>query len=264
MQQQNIDINALATKLERLENKFMYQKKVKFDPSKKLNVMKIEMAQLEWYKKHCKSQGIGYYDCFKKSNSTPDRDAIQCQRKLRNYWSDMVEEAEMKPQTEAAAFRTRWLFAGTNYRRMVEPLDIGEYYANGDKDYEAKGRSKHYVVLEKWLEEDKKEKGDSNGKTRRNVELILTIDSCFWAKVEEALLLCEQLESFKEKLLEFENYVYGSLKRFEVSPEIFLKESSYMSWWNKYKGIAGNAGLVSFMSNPHNFVQYTEGTFVFP
>ncbi|CAJ1946827.1 unnamed protein product [Sphenostylis stenocarpa] len=270
LQHLNIDINALATKLEGLENKFMNQKKVKFDPSKKLNVMKIDMAKLEWYKKHSKSQGIGYYDSFKNRISTFDQDAILWQKNLRHYWSDMVEEAEMKPQTEAAAFRTRWLFAGTNCRRMVEPLDIAEYYRNGLSDYEANGRSRHYVVLEQWLQEDKKGKSDSNSTNRRNVELILTFDSCFWAKVEEALLLCQQLESFKEKeeakrkLLEFEDYVYGSLKKYEVSPEIFLKGSSYMTWWNKYKGIAGNPGLASFMSNPNHCAQYTEGAYVFP
>ncbi|XP_014512580.1 senescence-associated carboxylesterase 101 isoform X1 [Vigna radiata var. radiata] len=269
LQHQNIDINALVTKLERLENKFMFQK-MKFDPSKKLNVMKIDMAKLEWYKKHCKSQGSGYYDCFKRGVSTIDQDAVQWQKNLRNYWSDMVEEAEMKPQTEAAAFRTRWLFSGTNYRRMVEPLDIAEYYANGlRKDYEAKGRSRHYVVLEKWLEEDKKEKSDSEGKTKKNVELILTIDSCFWAKLEEALLLCGELDNLKEnveakgKLLEFENYVYESLKKYEVSPEIFLKGSSYMTWWNKYKGFADNHRLANFMRNPQHFDQYTEGDYSF-
>ncbi|XP_014512569.1 senescence-associated carboxylesterase 101 isoform X2 [Vigna radiata var. radiata] len=271
LQHQNIDINALATKLEALEKKFMSQKKVKFDPSKKLNMMKIDMANFELYKKLCKSQGIGYYDCFKKDTSTDDQDVIPSQKRLRNYWSDMVEEAEMKPQTEAAAFRTRWLFAGTNYRRMVEPLYIAEYYAKDlRKDYEAKGRSRHYIVLEKWLEEDKKEKGDSNGKTRRNVESILTFDSCFWAKLEEALLLCGQLENStgneegKGKLVEFENYVYESLKKYEVSPEIFLKGSSYMSWWNKYKESADNHRLASFMSSPQHFDQYTEGAYFFP
>jgi len=270
IQHQKIDINALATKLETLEKKFMFQKKEKFDPSKRLNMKKIEMAKLEWYKKHCKSLGIGYYDCFKKAVSTIDQDAVQWQRELRIYWSKMVEEAEMKPQTEAAAFRTRWLFAGTNFRRMVEPLDIAEYYANGlRKDYEAKGRSRHYIVLEKWLEEDKKQKSDSNGNTRKNVELILTIDSCFWAKLEEALLLCGQLENLKEneevkgKLVDFEKYVYESLKRYEVSPEIFLKGSSYMSWWNKYKRFADNHRLASFMSNPQHFDQYTEGAYFF-
>jgi len=240
----------------------MFQKKGKFDPSKKLNVMKTNMATLEWYNKHCKSLGVGYYDSFKKAFSTIDQDVVFCQKNLRNYWSDIVEEAEMKPQTEAAAFHTRWLFAGTNYRRMVEPLEIAEYYAKGRKDYEAKGRSRHYAVLEKWLKEDKKEEGDS--------ELILTFDSCFWAKLEEALLLCEQLENLKEneeaksKLLEFENYVYESLKMYKVSPEIFLKESSYMTWWNKYKGFADNHRLASFMSDPQHFDQYAEGAYFFP
>ncbi|XP_017439671.1 senescence-associated carboxylesterase 101-like isoform X1 [Vigna angularis] len=262
LQHQNIDINALVTKLEALEKKFMFQK-MKFDPFRRLNMMEIEMAKLEWYKKHCKSQGSGYYDCFKKGVSTIDQDAFLWQKNLTNYWIDMVEEAEMKPQKEAAAFRTRWLFAGTNYRRMVEPLDIAKYYENGlRKDYEAKGRSRHYVLLEKWLEEYKKEKGNSNGKIRKNVELILSFDSCFWAKLEEALFLCGQLDDLKEnveakgKLLEFENYVYESLKRYEVSPEVFLKESSYMTWWNKYKGFANNHRLVRFMSDLQHFDRY--------
>ncbi|MCH94885.1 senescence-associated carboxylesterase 101-like [Trifolium medium] len=96
-QQKNIDINTLETKLKELEKRFI-QKTTLFDPSKKLNAMKRSMAQLE------------------------------C---LTSYWKKMVEEAEMKPQSEGAAFRASWLYGGTTYRRMFEPLAIAQYYREG-------------------------------------------------------------------------------------------------------------------------------------
>ncbi|KAK7316409.1 hypothetical protein VNO77_35426 [Canavalia gladiata] len=302
--QQNIDINALVTVMEKLEIKFILQKGKKFDPSKKLNLMKIDMAQLEWYKKDSKNRDIGYYDSYKNMSFSSDQDVVKFQRNLTLYWKDMVEEVEMRPQSEAGAFRTRWLFAGTNYRRMVEPLDIAEYYRQGGKDYVAEGRSRHYKVLEEWLKEDKenekggKEEGKKEGKgegkkegkgegkkdtsdskvtSKKNVELILTIDSCFWAYVEEALLSCKVLKDVKSSvtdkeeaarnLLKFEEYVYEMLKKYEVSPEIFLPNSSYMVWWNQYmaiKGTAGNQALATFMSKPSHHVQYTEGAYDFP
>ncbi|RDY09715.1 Senescence-associated carboxylesterase 101, partial [Mucuna pruriens] len=274
-QQQNFDLNTLVIKMEQLEEKFI-KKGRKFDPSTKLNALKIEMVKFEWYKKDAKTRNIGYYDSYRNgtSNSTIDQDVITFRKKLTNYWEAMVEEAEMKPQTEGAAFRTRWLYGGTNYRRMVEPLDIAEYYKNGGKDYVQNQRSRHYKVLEEWLEEGKKDTSDSNSSSRKNVELILTIDSCFWAHVEEALLLCKQLQNVEssvtekeeatKKLLEFEEYVYGLLNRYQVSPEIFLEKSSYMKWWNQYEGISGKPALASFMNNPLHYDQYKEGNYIFP
>ncbi|KAK7271703.1 hypothetical protein RJT34_27819 [Clitoria ternatea] len=271
-QQKNIEINTFVTEMERLENKFIIHKMEKFDPSKKLNTLKIDMAKLEWYKKNSKNRHVGYYDSYRKMDSQSDQDVILFQKNLANYWKDMVEEAEMKPQKEGAAFRTRWLYAGTNYRRMVEPLTIADYYRDGHRDYVKKGRSRHYEVLEEWLNEARKDKDDSNSTPKKNVELILTIDSCFWAHVEEALICCQQLEGGQsseatDKLLKFEDYVYGLLKKYEVSPEIFLKDSSYMAWWNQYKaikGTTGNAALATFMSSPKHYDQYTEGLYNFP
>ena len=267
------------------EEKFTYQKRTKFDPSKKLNVVKMDMAQLEWYKKETKNRNIGYYDSYKRMSSQSDIDVVTYHRKLKQYWEKMVEEAEMKPQREGAAFRIRWLYAGTNYRRMVEPLEIADYYRNGGKNYDTEGRSTHYKQLEKWLEKEAKEKtkeetkatSGSNSTSTKNVESILTFDSCFWAHVEEALLSCKVVkdvqssiihkEDAKGKLLEFEEYVYGLLKKYEVSSEIFLKESSYMIWWDEYKKIDGapyHSELARFMSNADNYnVRYVRGTYNF-
>nr|AFK43077.1 unknown [Lotus japonicus] len=204
-------------------------------------------------------------------NSPWDNDVVQFHKKLKNYWEKMVGEVEVKPQTEGAAFRKRWLFGGTTYRRMVEPLAIAQYYKDGGEDYVTKERSKHFKQLEEWLKE-------SNGKdlestSKKNVEAILTIDSCFWAHVEEALRSCKELKAAKEKeeelkkLVEFEEYVYKLLKNYAVSPEIFLEKSSFMFWWIEYKGIKGtsySSPLVSFMNIAANRDQYTLGAYDFP
>ncbi|KAE9590411.1 hypothetical protein Lal_00028000 [Lupinus albus] len=262
------DTNILK-KMRIQEVKFIMDKRTLFDPSRKLNVLKKDMAQLEWYKKKTKNQGIGYYDSFRNMYSHFDQDVIGFQKNLTKYWEQMVEEAEMKPQKEGSQFRTRWLYAGTNYRRMVEPLVIAEYYRDKGQDYVNKERSIHFKKLEEWLNEGNQKTRDSLNKTsKHNVESILTLDSCFWAHVEEALIACKEFknEEAKNKLDKFENYVYNLLKNYAVSPEIFLPKSSYMSWWNKYKAIKGSSydsTLASFMAKSENYKEYAEGTFDF-
>ena len=48
-------------------------------------------------------------------------------------------------------------------------------------------------------------------------------------------------ESSKKKLVEFENYVYGLMKNYAVSSEIFLPKSSFMKWWGEYREIMGTS-----------------------
>ncbi|KAK2365690.1 senescence-associated carboxylesterase [Trifolium repens] len=255
-QEHNIHINELETKIKTLEQifikekkkrvneLFIYSKKISFDPSKKLNEMKGLMTYLEGYKKETKTYNIGYYDSYKNMNKESDHDVVDFHKKLTSYWEKMVEEVATMPQKEGAAFRTRWLYGGTTNRRMVEPLAIAQYYKDGGKDYVNKERSKHFKNLEEWLNKvSPKAKKELNSTSRKNVEVILTIDSCFWAHVEEAILACNELKVLKDneevlkKLVEFEDYVYGLLKDYAVSPEIFLSQSSYMCWWKDYKAI---------------------------
>ncbi|KAI5443228.1 senescence-associated carboxylesterase 101 isoform X1 [Lathyrus oleraceus] len=274
LKEHNIDINVLETKIKKLEERFILLKRISFDPSKKLNQMKGHVAQLEWYKKETKNRDIGYYDSYKNMNSPFDHDVVEFHKKLTNYWEKMVEEVEMKPQKEGAAFRTRWIYAGTTYRRMVEPLAIAQYYKEGGRDYVNEKRSKHFKNLEEWLKEgSKKAKIELNSTSRKTVEVILTIDSCFWAHVEEAILACRELKEVKDKdevvkkLVEFEDYVYGLLKDYAVSPEIFLRQSSFMSWWKDYRAIKGfsySSKLADFMNDFGKVKQYVLGAYNFP
>ncbi|KAI4352684.1 hypothetical protein L6164_006909 [Bauhinia variegata] len=263
----------LMKTLERQQSKWHLQQKNTLDRSKKLSRSKIDMANLEWYKKWSKTEGVGYYDSYKNQYFTSDHEVVLYERRLTNYWKDEVAEAEMKPQTGGP--RKRWLFGGHNYRLMVEPLEIADYYKDGHRDYINQGRPKHYIQLQEWLEKEPSASDDSRKK--KNVESILTVDSCFWAQVEEALLSCGVLarvessdlekESAEKELIEFEDYVYGLLKDYAVSPEIFLVRSSYMNWWNEYKKIKGNSynsPLAKFMRNPGNYDKYAKDAFDFP
>lgn len=228
--------------------------------------MKKDMIFLEWYKKSMVEEG-GYYDSFKNvqfqsgEKIISRQEIIKHKKILERYWKRMVEEAEKMPQKEGIAFRTCWLYAGTNYRRMVEPLDIAEYYRDGKKDYRNGGRIekfKHYLLLEKWMNEEKPG-GCSN---MRNKPVSLTEDSCFWGDVEDAVISCKVLRdgqsSIEEKalsrdyLVRFEEYVMKLIESYSVSSEIFLKGSTFRQWWLQYKEIIDpsyTSRLSMFMTN---------------
>lgn len=154
------------------------------------------------------------------------------------------------PQSEKSVLKTRCLLAGHNYRRLVEPLDIAEYYLSGKRDYRTTGRSRHYVMLEKWFEA---KKITADRPPQSDLSDLLTFDSCFWADVEEAMNLTKTqvvTGEVLEKLLKFENDVWEMLKKREVSPEIFLEGSSFIKWWREYKEIKGSSSkFTEFMIN---------------
>ncbi|OVA16255.1 Lipase [Macleaya cordata] len=263
-EQQNSMYDELIVAMENREraNYFSHSTRIS-ENTKKLNEMKTNMAYMEWYKKVSKAVGIGYYDTYKRRQTQRDMDVIKYKNVLTNYWEDTVREAERNPQ-QGVSLRTRWLFAGTNYRTMVEPLDIADYYRRpGKKDYQTQARKQHYIILQKWQEEVDKAAMDQNKTKTRNTAASLTEDSCFWAHVEDALILCKSLmngeearngteEPARKKLVEFEYYVMDLLKKFTVSPEIFLEKSSFMKWWKDYKLILDeeySSPLTEFMKN---------------
>ncbi|TXG58988.1 hypothetical protein EZV62_016817 [Acer yangbiense] len=242
-QQACSEFNTLITNMERREM-FRVLKRKDFDPDKKLNDMKVPMAYLEWYKKTSMSGKEGYYDSYKNNRFPEDMDVKKFKKRLNDYWKKVVEEAERMPQSENAPLNHRWLYGGNIYRRMVEPLDIADYYSKGLKNYKAK-RSEHYKKLEEWLEADAPTRKPDNNK-KLNVSNSLTEDSCFWERVEEALILCKLLrngegdgELTKMNLVTFEVYVMKQIKNYAVSPDIFLEGSSFMRWWREYESIIG-------------------------
>ena len=150
-QPQNVDINSVIEKTERWEKIVAILNKQAFDPTKGLNEIKVYMAYLEQYKKVSKDDRVGYYDRYKNVINTSNIDLVKHKKILTCYWEEMVDQAEKRPQTVSASLRTRSLFGGTNYRRMIEPLDIANYYKAGKQGYINQGRPKHYIKLEQLL-----------------------------------------------------------------------------------------------------------------
>ncbi|KAJ0754486.1 putative carboxylesterase [Helianthus annuus] len=231
-----------------------------YDQTKKVNDMKIKMVNIEMYMNMTRSNG-GIYDFYKKPNKSKEEIHIENkitshQRALTKHWQDFVEETKQRPQREDAKMRKRWLYNGHNYRRMIEPLSIAEYYKTvGNRDYIGQ-RPPHYLELEKLL---KPYIDPSNGNKKA---ASLTQDSCFWAYVEESLILLTDLKredlshnlmnNIKGKLDLFEEYVMRSINDYSVSPDIFLTGSSFMKWWHEYKACKGSSyvsELARYMNN---------------
>ncbi|KAF7847199.1 hypothetical protein BT93_L3235 [Corymbia citriodora subsp. variegata] len=238
--------------------------------------MKVCLANLEWYKKICENggRGSGYYDSFKHKMARRDYEAVKFMRKLTDYWEKVVEDAEERPQWEGEPLRIRWLFGGTNYRRMVEPLHIAEYYKWGKRGYISQGRSKHFRLLEEWLDKHQKQPARRvpNDSKMKKIVPSVTEDSCFWAQVEEARISGRLLgsggsnSSEIEKLARFDENVMSLVKNYAVSPDIFLESSSFMQWWREYEeilakqmmGASYNSPLAPFMTHG-DYYQYKLG-----
>lgn len=260
-------IKTVVERMEKQEKKYLIGKRT-VNRDKKLNEAKINMAKLEWYKKASEGKNIGYYDTYKSKMFMSDINVEEIVKRLVNYWMDVVEEADKQPQTEGAFLQTRWLYAGITYKKMVEPLCIADFY-NDRKDCLDTGYESlpHFIRLEQWYKESKETKGSTLDERKKNISHNLTEDSCFWARVEEAIILCELLkvkETSAEELKKFEEYVMGLVREYKVSPEIFLKRSSFMKrWWEKYKEAmerSYSSPLSEFITNG-KYEDYKKGKF---
>lgn len=247
-------------------------KRLRFDRLMNLNHVKISMVYIEFYKKECEKVKAAYYDRYKTHMKSPispfDMDIEKRKIEVNDYWKELVEVVEKMPQSEKSVLKTRSLFSGNNYRRMVEPLDIAEYYLSGRRDYRTTGRSRHYVILEKWFKAEVKEQVRWVSRDQSNLS---TFDSCYWAEVEEAMIATNTLKKqvvgknvllqkfawFKEamlgtnalkkqevgrdvllqKLAWFEEDVREMIRKGEVPREILLERSSFMMWWGEYTEI---------------------------
>ncbi|KAF8028981.1 hypothetical protein BT93_E1603 [Corymbia citriodora subsp. variegata] len=260
--QQDGDISALIKSITKHEHDIIKPQGDEFDPAQELNELKVYLALMEWYMKKCRAngEGPGYYDSFKNARERRDNGVDKYKTYLTKYWENVVEDAKKKPQLPGEPLRKRWLFAGTNYRRIVEPLDIAEYYRRGRKDYKKRGRSNHYELLEQWLKEYHKKKPQELAVHPKSKEEKLTEDSCFWAQVEEAIRSCRRLDRDRAgeeaKLKQFEEYVKKLIDEGTLSPDVFLEKSSYMQWWREYEEILKKdegdsdsqpSGLVDYM-----------------
>ncbi|KAH9304200.1 hypothetical protein KI387_008604, partial [Taxus chinensis] len=201
--------------------------------NKELSKNQSAMGWLEWYKGRSKANDTGYYDSFKQLSNKKDFKVNLYRKSLETFWDEIVEMVEKHELPSIFRFLHKWINAGTAYRRLVEPLDIADYYKNheGNESYLSQGVRPHrHSALEKWMKE-KDQTRIGREKKPRTKFASLTEDSCFWAHVKEAcknLSYLQQVQAqhqvveaqqLQESLKQFENYVGSMIRDKSISAE---------------------------------------------
>ncbi|KAL5722379.1 defense response [Ranunculus cassubicifolius] len=204
------------------------------------NYAKIKDAlnELQKYQARCEVREVYYYDAFKVQKEEEDFKANIKRLKLAGMWDEiivMLGRYELLDDFEA---RKEWVDLGTTYRRLVEPLDIANYYRHGKNDdtgpYMTNGRPWRYRCTQRWQEHASHMESDS------------CMESCILAEVEE---LCKRtFEEGKERVLRLESDVKRWVSRGEISKEVFLAGSTFVKWWKTlpphHRAMSGIATLI--------------------
>ncbi|KAK8598844.1 hypothetical protein V6N13_076790 [Hibiscus sabdariffa] len=122
----------------------------------------------------------GYYDAFKLSKDEDDFKANVKRLELTGIWDEIIEMLNRYELPEGFESRKEWIELATRYRRIVEPLDIANYYRHAKNEdtgpYMYKGRPRRYRYTQRWREH------------ALRMPVGSSAESCFWAEVEELLL----------------------------------------------------------------------------
>ncbi|XP_057828231.1 lipase-like PAD4 [Cryptomeria japonica] len=198
------------------------------------------MVQVRDYRKKCLSKNvIGYYDAFREQKEKEDFQANLNRLNLAAFYDKLEDMAETHQVPDDFQFIEDLIKEGTEYRLLVEPLDIANYYRLGKHEdsghYIRNARPRRYKALEKWLADIK-----SDEKKRDVISSlqVITKDSLFWAHVEEVSWIMsnprENLEVKRTRCTELQNYVKQLLERQELcKEEVVMGESSFVKWWKK-------------------------------
>ncbi|VVA16982.1 PREDICTED: lipase PAD4 [Prunus dulcis] len=187
--------------------------------------MKKALENLEEYRALCE-HNVGYFDAFKIQKDRRDFEANVSRIVLTGIWDEIIEmlkKYELPDEFEAIK---EWIQLGTRFRRLVEPIDIANYYRHSkDEDtgpYMKKGRPKRYKYPQRWLEHEQKLPAGSCG------------ESWFWAEVEELHKLTGDSTAMyreRERVLKLQREVGNWIREGLVGKDVLLKSSTFYSWW---------------------------------
>lgn len=192
------------------------------------NYGKIQEAlkSLRHYQEMCEIRQVGYYDAFKLQRDNEDFNANLKRLELAGLWDEIVEMLKRYELPDDFECQMEWVKLGTHYRRLVEPLDIANYYRHFKNEdtgpYIMKGRPTRYNYTQRWLEHAWKMTAWSSS------------DSVFWAKVEE-LYVCtangRPFEEIRGRVLELEKEVLKWVAGGELGRDVFLESTTFVKWW---------------------------------
>lgn len=192
-----------------------------------LNKDKIRqgLMKIEEYKTKCDVRKIGYYDAFKLQRDTTDFHANVNRLELAGMWDEIVEMLKRYELPDGFEGRKEWIELGTKFRRLLEPLDIANYYRHLKNDdtgpYMKRARPKRYRFTQKWLEHAERMAPNESS------------ESWFWAEVEElrAESITKHFEQVKEKVIRLERQACEWFESKLLDRYVFFEESTFIKWW---------------------------------
>uniref|UniRef100_A0A5B6Z345 Uncharacterized protein n=1 Tax=Davidia involucrata TaxID=16924 RepID=A0A5B6Z345_DAVIN len=205
--------------------------------------IEAELNIVQAYQSGCEVRKIGYYDAFKLQKDVKDFDANVKRLELAGQWDEIIEMLKRYELPDGFECRKEWIELGTKYRRLVEPLDIANYYRHLKNEdtgpYLTKGRPKRYRYTQRWREHAEK------------MPTGFGSESCFWGEVEELRTSNNwSFEGIKNKILQIERDVLRWVKAGELGRDVFLDESTFVKWWKTLPYQHRNEScLAQFMSS---------------
>ena len=181
----------------------------------------------EDYQLNGRHRGLGCYDAFKLHETPKDFEANVKRLELAGIWDEIIEMLKRYELPDTFEGLIDWVLLGTRYRRLVEPLDIANYYRhlkNEDtKAYMIRGRPKRYRFTQRWREHADRNKipAESSG------------ESCFWAEVEELRIKISSqgFEPIKKEVLQLEDQVLDWINNNKLDRDVLLEKSTFKKWW---------------------------------
>ncbi|KAF2311394.1 hypothetical protein GH714_022243 [Hevea brasiliensis] len=183
---------------------------------KKMEDIKNGLGKLQGYKDKCKHK-VGYYDAFKISEDKEDFEANVNRLQLAGIWDEIIEMLKRNELPDEFEGRKAWIDIGTQYRRIVEPLDIANYYRHLKNEdtgpYMERGRPKRYKCTQRWREHAERMSNES-------------LESCFWAEAEE---LCNKSgnPSIRDRVLQLKRRVEEWIRNGVLDEDVFLNGSTF-------------------------------------
>jgi len=202
------------------------------------------LRSLNDYKRTCELRGVSYYDSFKLQREVHDFNANVRRLELAGLWDEIIEMLRRRELPDGFEAREEWVRLGTLFRRLVEPLDIANYYRHSKNEdtgsYLSKGRPRRYKYTQKWHEQ------------LQRAPVGSSLESCFWAVVEELqaeMVDGRAFEDLRDRVVKLESDAHGWYSSGSLGKDVFLGSSSFVAWWRtlpeQHKSASCIAKLVS-------------------
>lgn len=196
------------------------QKKIE----RKMGMIRNALVDLDAYRTMCETRGMGYFDAFKVQKHEDDFKANVKRLELAGIWDEIIEMLKRDELPDKYEAEKSWVKLGTEFRQLVEPLDVANYYRHLKNEdtgpYMTKGRPRRYKYTQRWREHAEQLPRGSCG------------ESCFWADVEELNLAVTSNQPRNEQMaLNVANKLKEWHAKGEVKKDAFLKETALVTWW---------------------------------